>query len=406
MTRDVSTCFIDVPGINQRLSKHSSTTTIMLMTRVFCLLTLSGVLAQGPPKSPTIKVSDQKGEKGGSINFSFTVEKADQDLDKSQVHIAKASKDHKFTNARFKVELSGDTSKLTGEASADSLTCDDQSAYIIYYQRIPPPPSQGPPPGSFMLQVEGCAPPDEDTAPGYPTITVSDQKGEKGGSVTFSFTVEKAESPLDKSQVHIDKASKDHKFTNARFTVQLSGDSDKLTGEASADSLTCDDQSGYIIYYQRIPPPPSQGPPPGSFLLQVEGCPPPDGDDGPPAQDPKITVDQQQHTSKGATLTFTFKLETNDKTLTKDKVHMVKASQDHKTSPVRFTLTYEVSSDSKTITGTAVADNVTCDDQSGYLIYYDKLPPPPHHQPRMRFRRQPTPPPGGFMIDVDGCGHY
>jgi len=379
----------------------------MFLSGVLYVLFLAGVLAQGPPKTPKITVSDQKGEKGGSIDFSFTIEKADKDLDKSEVHIAKASKDHKFTNARFKVQLNGDSSKLTGEASADSLTCDDQSGYIIYYQRIPPPPKEGPPVGSFMLQVEGCSPPDDDErTPGYPTITVKDQKGEKGGSVSFSFTVEKAESPLDKDQIHIDKASKDHKFTNARFKVQLSGDSSKVTGEASADSLTCDDQSGYIIYYQRIPPPPQQGPPPGSFMLQVEGCAPPDDKDGPPKQDPKITVDKEQKTTKGATLTFTFKLETNDKTLTKDKVHMVKASQDHKTSPVRFTLTYEVSSDSKTITGTAVADNITCDDQSGYLIYYDKLPPPPHQPTRMRFKRQPKPPPGGFLINVKGCSHF
>jgi hypothetical protein len=380
----------------------------MFLPGVFCVLFLTGALAWGPPKSPTITVSDQKGEKGGSLDFSFTIEKADKDLVKSQVHIAKASKDHKFTNARFKVQLSGDGSKLTGEATADSLTCDDQSGYIIYYQRIPPPPQHGPPPGSFLLQIEGCQPPDDDKrAPGYPTITVKDQKGEKGGSVSFSFTVEKAESALNKNQIHIDKASKDHKFTNARFKVELSGDSSKVTGEASADSLTCDDQSGYIIYYQRIPPPPQHGPPPGSFLLQVEGCAPPDDDKKPPKQDPKITVDKEQKTKKGATLTFTFKLATHDKTLTKDKVHMVKASQDHKTSPVRFTLTYEVSSDSKTITGTAVADNITCDDQSGYLIYYDKLPPPSPHQPiRMRFKRQPRPPPGGFMINVQGCSHF
>ena len=380
----------------------------MLISTVFCVLALAGVLAQGPPKSPTITVSDQKGEKGSSIDFSFTIEKADKDLDKDQVHIAKASKDHKFTNARFKVQLNGDTSKLTGEASADSLTCDDQSGYIIYYQRIPPPPQHGPPAGSFMLQVEGCPPPEDDErAPGYPTITVKNQKGEKGGSISFSFTVTKAESALDKDQIHIDKASKDHKFTNARFKVELSGDTSTITGEASADSLTCDDQSGYIIFYQRIPPPPQQGPPPGSFMLEIEGCPPPEDDErGPPAQDPKITVEQEQHTTKGATLTFTFKLESNDKTLTKDKVFMVKSSQDHKTSPVRFTLTYEVSSDSKTITGTTVADNITCDDQAGYLIYYDKLPPPPHHQTGMRFRRQPKPPPGGFVINVEGCSHY
>jgi len=361
---------------------------------------------RGPPKSPTITVTDQKGEKGSSIDFSFTIEKANKDLVKDKVHIAKASKNHKFTEARFKVQLSGDTSKLTGEASADSLTCDDQSGYIVYYERIPRPPKHGPPAGGFMLQIEGCPPPkDDETAPGYPKITVKDQKGEKGGSISFSFTVDKSAAALDKDQIHIDKASKDHKFTNARFKVELSGDTSEITGEASADSLTCDDQSGYIIYYQRIPPPPKEGPPPGGFMLQIEGCPPPE-DNGPPAQDPIITVDQQQQTTKGGTLTFTFKLESNDKTLTKDKVHMVKSSQDHKMSPVRFTLTYEVSSDSKTISGTAVAANITCDDQSGYLIYYNKLPPPPHQETAMRFRRQPKPPPGGFLINVQGCSHY
>ena len=247
--------------------------------------------------------------------------------------------------------------------------------------------------------------------PKTPSIIVEDQKAEKGGSIVVSFTIEKADKDLDKDQVHIAKASKDHKFTEARFKVQLSGDSSKLTGEASADSLTCDDQSGYIIYYQRIPPPPQHGPPTGSFMLQVEGCPPlPHGDEspkrGPPAMDPKITVDQQQETTQEATLTFTFSLETEDKTLKQDKVYMVKASEDHKTSPVRFTLSYKVSSDNKTISGTAVAEDITCEDQGGYLIYYDKMPPPPpHHSKRRHMRQQPGPPPGGFVIMVKGCSH-
>jgi len=236
--------------------------------------------------------------------------------------------------------------------------------------------------------------------------TLKDQKAEKGGSISFSFTVSSNELKLSQDKVHIAKASKDHHFTNARFKVELSGSTSELDGEGSADSLTCDDQSAYIVYYDKIPPPPTTGPPAGSFMLQVEGCPPPDEEHGPPAQDPKVTVSSQD-TTKGANLTFTFKLETNDKTLTKDKVHMVKASQDHKFSPVRFTISLEVSSDSKSITGTAEADNVSCDDQSGYLVYYDKLPPHAHErrQPHLRFKRQPRPPPGGFLISVKGCSH-
>ena len=264
----------------------------MFISGVFFVLALNGALAQGPPKSPTITVTDQKGEKGANLDVPFTIEKADKDLDKGQVRIAKASKDHKFTNARFKVVLSGDASKLTGEATADSLTCDDQSGYIIYYQRIPPPPKQGPPPGSFMLEIEGCPPPEDDKrAPGYPTIKVKNQKGEKGASISFSFTVTKSDADLDKDQVHIDKASKDHKFTAARFKVDLSGDTSKLTGEASADNLTCDDQGGYLIFYQRIPPPPKHGPPAGSFLLNIKGCKPGEDDEvGPPWDVHRILV--------------------------------------------------------------------------------------------------------------------
>ena len=51
---------------------------------------------------------------------------------------------------------------------------------------------------------------------GYPTITVSDQTGEKGGSISFSFSIESSEIKLDQKMVHVDKASKDHKFTPAR----------------------------------------------------------------------------------------------------------------------------------------------------------------------------------------------
>ena len=52
---------------------------------------------------------------------------------------------------------------------------------------------------------------------GYPTITVADQKGEKGGSISASFTLESSEIKLQQSMVHVDKATRDHKFTPVRF---------------------------------------------------------------------------------------------------------------------------------------------------------------------------------------------
>lgn len=245
-----------------------------------------------------------------------------------------------------------------------------------------------------------------------PKVTVKDQKGEKGGSIAIAFTIEKADKDLDMDQVHIVKATPDHKFSDTRFKVDLSGDSSKITGEASADNLTCDDVSGYIVYYQRIPPPPRKGPPQGSFLLEIEGCPKPEPPHmekkrgGPPKPDPMITVDETVEASKGETLTFSFSLESKDKTLEEDKVFMVKAGEDpKKTTPVRFTLSYEVSSDGKSISGSAVAEDVTCDDQGGYLIYYERMPPPPHRR-QMRKKGKagpPKPPPGGFMIKVKGC---
>ena len=235
---------------------------------------------------------------------------------------------------------------------------------------------------------------------GNPKITVTDQKGTKGGKLDLTFKITSTDTTLDKDQVHIVKASKDHKFSPSRFTVSLTVSGDKaIDGEATGDDLTCDDQGGYLIYYSRIPPPPGHGKPPGSFLLAIEECPPPRGDKNRPTQDPKITI-KDQKTTQGASLTFEFTLESNDKVLSKDKVHMVKASEDHKTSPVRFTINL-VQTDEK-ISGSAVADQVSCDDQGGYLIYYDQLPPPPGK--RMR-RQGPTPPPGGFVINVEGCSH-
>merc|ERR1711939_1001944 len=114
---------------------------------MICLLSilLVGALAQGPPPGPTITITDQTAAKGGALSFTFTVESERNKLDASKVHLAKATEDHKFSDARFTVTAVADSDKkLTATVTGSNLTCEDQAGYLAYYDKIPTPPSEEP----------------------------------------------------------------------------------------------------------------------------------------------------------------------------------------------------------------------------------------------------------------------